>query len=161
MITMEVTNKSELDAALSAELEQGLKACAVTNLRKTTRVITQIYNEALQPVELLSTQFILLGSTALYGPVSISELADNMVMDRTTLTRDLKPLQSRDLVEIRVGGNDQRTRLVSLSPKGQQLLLEAVPLHQKVQERVEASLGEEHFRLLLSLLTETLRVGRK
>src|SRR5215468_6052077 len=72
---------------------KAVQFCACFNLRKTTRAITQFYNAILQPSGLLATQFTLLAILARDHPTPISALADALGMDRTTLSRNLKPLQ--------------------------------------------------------------------
>ncbi len=135
-------------------------ACAVGNLRKAARVVTQLYDEALQPAGLKATQFNLLSTIALYEPAIINELADKLIMNRTTLARDLKPLEREGLVLVVVGENDQRTRQVTLTPKGRELLLKAAPLRQEIQNQVEERLGKDHFQTLLTLLGETFSLAR-
>lgn len=73
------------------------------NLRKVTRAVSQLYDRMLKPSVLRVTQFSLLVELAIVGSTIISELADKMVMDRTTLTRNLKPLEKRGLVVIAPG----------------------------------------------------------
>ena len=95
--------------------------CACFNLRKATRVVTQLYDEALKPAGLRSTQFAVLAATRALGPVSVNQLAEWIVMDRTTLTRNLKPLERDGLIAVRAG-DDLRVRQVSLTAKGRKTL---------------------------------------
>ena len=68
--------------------------CTFANLRKASRTVSQAYNDALRPAGLKATQFTLLATLNKRGEVSVSELAAALVMDRTTLTRNLKPLEA-------------------------------------------------------------------
>ena len=77
--------------------------CACFNLRKAMRTVTHLYDEALKPAGLRATQFTVLASTRNLGPVSVNQLAEKMVMDRTTLTRNLKPLERDGLIAVRQG----------------------------------------------------------
>ena len=75
-------------------------ACFCSSVRKASRAITQFYDEQLAPSGLLTTQFSLLSQVHRHGPVAMQGLADAMAMDRTTLTRNLKPLINARLIAI-------------------------------------------------------------
>src|SRR5947209_7151029 len=79
------------NAAQLAEIEA---TCACSNVRKAARAVTQLFDEVLQPSGLRSTQFTLLVAVALMDEAPVTELAGALVMDRTTFTRNLKPLES-------------------------------------------------------------------
>src|SRR5215216_4690522 len=76
----------------AARLREVARACACANLRKAARAVTQVFDEALAPSGLRATQFTLLVTSRLMGESTINELAEKMAMDRTTLSRNLKPL---------------------------------------------------------------------
>ena len=133
-----------------------LASCTCANLRKATRAITQLYDAALEPSGLLITQLSVLGGIATLKSATMNQLADSLVMDRTTLTRNLKPLLRRGLVNIASGG-DERTRYVTLTSKGEHALSKALQLWENAQARVVKGLGEERWSGLmrnLSRLTE-------
>ncbi len=132
---MTATTAKPLDLKIARQT--GLD-CACFNLRKATRLATQLYDEKLRPVGLRATQFPLLVTIRLLGPVSVNELAEELVMDRTTLTRNLKPLERDGLIESRPG-SDRRVREVLLSAHGHQVLKRAHPLWQEAQEEVVRS----------------------
>ena len=75
-----------------------LENCTCFNLRKAARAVTQAYDEALKLQGLRATQISILAMLSELGPVTMTNLADQLVMDRTTLTRNLKPLLSDNLV---------------------------------------------------------------
>src|SRR5215216_51365 len=131
-----------------ARLREVARACASANLRRAARVVTQVFDEALAPSGLRVTQFTLLVTNRLAGESTINELAERMVMDRTTLSRNLKPLVRSGLLEVRPG-EDGRTRLVQLTPAGEQALEEAYPLWQQAQQETVGVLGEERHEALL------------
>src|ERR1700684_324153 len=106
--------------------------CACLSLRQASRMVTQLFDDALVPVGLLSTQLPLLVVLALYGPLTISRLASLIIIDRTTLTRNLKPLQKRNYVKT-VATNDKRKNLLDVTPRGRQAIADAYPLWQKAQ----------------------------
>ena len=83
----------------------------------------------------------------------MTDLAERLGMDRTTLTRNLKPLEKRELLEVEPG-QDQRTRLVRLTDQGRGTLAEALPLWEKAQAQVVEALGPEKFNQLLATVSE-------
>jgi DNA-binding MarR family transcriptional regulator len=132
----------------AATLREVARACACANLRKAARAVTQLFDEALAPSGLRATQFTLLVTSRLMGKSTINELAERMAMDRTTLSRNLKPLVRSGLLEVRPG-EDGRTRLVRLTPAGEHALEEAYPLWQQAQQEMVGVLGEESLVALL------------
>jgi DNA-binding MarR family transcriptional regulator len=134
--------------------------CACFNLRKTTRAITQLYDEALRPMGLRVTQFSLLIATMMLGSVTVTRLAEIGVMDRTTLTRNLKPLEKKGLIKV-VPGDDQRTRIVTLTAHGKEVLSKALPLWEKAQSRVIKRLGQERWNSLMTNLSEMVSLTQR
>jgi len=116
--------------------------CVCFNLRKATRAVTQVYDRALQAAELKITQFTLLSVLNHAGPVPMQRLAEYIGMERTTLTRNLRPLERKRLVEI-LPGDDLRLRNVSITAKGKRALEKALPLWEAAQDRLEAELGHD------------------
>lgn len=134
--------------------------CAHFNLKKAVRVTTQRYDEALAGADLRISQFTLLISSSLAGPSSISDLADQLAMDRTTLSRNLQPLVKRGLLNLTRSQADSRTRLVEITAAGERSLAEAYPLWESVQEEVTQTFGEPAYDNLLSELS-TLTVAER
>jgi DNA-binding MarR family transcriptional regulator len=116
-------------------------ACTCRRLRKVTRRVTQIYDQALAPLDLTITQFGLLAYLAAYGEVSIGELAEESVMDPTTLTRTLQPLERRRLIRIATARDDRRRRNVTLTETGRATFRDAVPLWRKAGVQLGDVLG--------------------
>ena len=128
------------------------EACTVFNLRKASRVITQLYEEIMRPSGTLPTQFTLLAVTRGMGPVTISKMAKVLVMDRTTLTRNLKPLEREGLIIVVCVKDDQRSREVSLTSKGLKKLEQALPYWKEAQSKAVKVLGaNRHVRMLSDL----------
>ncbi len=128
------------------------RRCACASIRRTDRVLTQFYEEILAPSGLYITQFTTLATLAEAAPISINHLAELLVMDRTTLTRNLELLTKQHLVHIEEG-QDRRIRLVLLTQEGEQALRRAWPLWQEAQARIERALGRERFEGLLTDLS--------
>jgi DNA-binding MarR family transcriptional regulator len=101
--------------------------CICTNLRRTARAISHIYDAALAPAGIKITQFSLLRAIERREPVAISDLAEEVVLDRTTLARNLAPLE-RDRLLTLSSGEDQRVTEVRLTRKGRERIEAALPL---------------------------------
>jgi len=132
-----------------------VRTCTCFTLRKATRAVTQLYDEFLRPVNLRSTQFSLLGLLAHMGTMRITALADAAVMDRTTLTRNLDPLERDGLVRIRPG-EDARVREVTLTPAGRDRLLAALPMWETAQKELTEKLGAARSHRFLADLTAAI-----
>ena len=132
--------------------------CPLRHLRAATRVMEQIFDGVLKPSGLRGSQLSVLAVTALMGPANVSTLAERLVMDRTTLTRNLKPLERRGLLKVATG-KDRRTREVSLTPEGEQVLAQVVPLWETSQSLVIEELGNRWHRELLGNLSEVESLG--
>lgn len=126
--------------------------CACTNLRSAARAITQFYDQMLEPSGLRATQYSILAALARAGDMTIIPLADQLVMDRTTLTRNLSRLEKYGWIRIEPG-EDLRTRIVHLTDEGRAVLAKALPLWQEAQTRVVGGLGEGQFHVLLGQLS--------
>ena len=135
-------------------------ACTLANVRKASRAISQVYDAALQPADIKATQFTLLATLSKQGPLPLSQLANHMVMDRTTLTRNLQPLVKRNLVAI-ASGEDRRVRNVDLTPKGKRLLALALPLWRSAQTRLVDGLGRDRWTNLLGDLSAAVSLTQE
>ena len=134
--------------------------CTSFNLRKAARAVTQFYDDALRESGLKSTQFSLLAAAALAGKAPISRLAEDMAMDRTTLTRNLKPLQAEGLLRIEAGA-DRRVRNVAVTPEGEALLEKAIPMWRSAQTHMIDRMGDERWGELLRQLQSIRRMLRE
>lgn len=134
-------------------------ACACFNLRKASRVMTQHFDEVLKPSGLLVTQFTILAAVAIAKSATVNELAKMLVMDRTTLTRNLKPLEREGWLKSEPG-QDQRTRIIALTEAGEAVLAKALPLWKQAQSMVEKALGQQRWNTLLAHLVEAIALLR-
>ena len=117
--------------------------CPAFNIRAASRVITQLFDEILKPTGLQITQFaVLVGVVSLDSP-SINQLAKGLVMDRTTLTRNLKPLEKEGLIKI-TSGDDKRTHFVKITPKGKSAMEKTLPYWEKARSVVSEEFGQKH-----------------
>lgn len=131
-----------------------IASCACSNLRKASRVVTSYFDECLEPSGLKISQFYLLMNIHKLTSTTITHLAQKLSMDQTTMTRNLKILEKQKLIEI-VAGQDQRTRVVSLTLEGYNTLTKALPLWKQAQTRVTEGLGQEMWNSLLVGLSST------
>lgn len=134
--------------------------CTCATVRKAARIVTQMFETALQPTGLKAGQVTLLAALSKQGDMPLTALAETLVMDRTTLTRNLKPMVRDGLIRIETK-KDQRVRLVGLTAKGRQKIAEATPLWAEAQSRLVDGLGAGRWSGLVDDLNETIKVARK
>ena len=134
-------------------------SCTCANLRKAARAVTQAFDTALQPSGLRATQFTVLATLAKRGELPLMKLAEAMVLDRTTLTRNLRPLIDRGLVR-ETRDEDRRVRRLGLTRAGAAALETALPYWHQAQGRLVAALGPGRWAELLGDLAETLEAVR-
>ena len=113
-------------------------------LRKATRAITQFYDRNLEPADIRATQFTLLLTLTNATGKTLTEMAEGLVMDRTTLTRNLKPLEKSGLI-VTTKLPDRRTKGYVLTDKGQQAIEKGVPLWHKAQQHIVGQLGNDRY----------------
>ena len=123
------------------------------------RAVTRLYDEILRSVGLRATQLAVLVAASNESLVSITALAKFMGMDRSTLTRNLTPLERRDGL-IRVGNEGwRRSRTVAITHKGRGRLREALPLWEKAQDMVRQKLGSRRWSVIMADLDDLIRVA--
>ena len=128
-----------------------LQNCACFNVRKSARVITKHFDDALQSLELKPTQFTILAVLSSVDAITVTDLAEYMILDRTTLTRNLRPLEKQGMIKTGPG-EDKRTRMISLSKKGLNKLEKAIPLWKQAQKDVTKYMGSNRFDKFLNEL---------
>jgi DNA-binding MarR family transcriptional regulator len=131
--------------------------CTCARLRKAGRLVTQVYDRALQPLGVKLTQYSVLINIARAEGQTITALACRLAMDRTTLSRNLRPLERLGLVKVEPGG-DGRSRSVETTEEGRQILEKAIPRWREAEERIRKGLGQSDATELHRLLD---RIGRE
>ncbi len=129
------------------------RACACFNFRRAARAVTRLFDEALQPSGLRPTQFVVLVAIRAEDPVGLPTLAERLDLDRSALTRALKPLESAGLVKVTqspAGGSAK----ASLTTKGMNRVLKTLPLWKSAQARFVERFGSERWPALLEELGE-------
>ncbi len=120
------------------------------NFRRTSRALTQLYENALRPLGLRATQFTILQALSLAGEVTQSQLGGILAMDSTTLTRTLRIMDREGWIAER-RGQDQRERRLRLSKAGETQFKRALPAWEKVQSQLRRQLGEQSWKNLLEI----------
>lgn len=134
-------------------------ACSNLALRKAARYLGATYDKALAPVGLRATQFSILYKISTQEATTITNLAESIAMDRTTLATNLKPLARQGLVTVEPAAADRRVRVVAVTADGRDRVQAALPLWSGVQSEFEEHFGAEKAGLLRSLLEDVLDTG--
>jgi DNA-binding MarR family transcriptional regulator len=134
---------------------RNLASCHATALRKASRRLTQLYDDALAPAGLRSTQFAILATLATWNGAAptLAELAQDLVTDRSSLGHNLRPLERDGYITLEEGEEDRRRRHIVITPTGLAKFQEARRLWQKAQNRLDTIFGQsEAARLRATLL---------
>jgi DNA-binding MarR family transcriptional regulator len=129
-----------------------LAECNCLALRQASRHVSQFYDQCLAPSGLRTTQFSILARLRRHGPMAINALAAELVMDRTTLGRNILPLQRDGLIEIVTASADRRQKELHLTGAGAARLRSARPRWTAAQSQFEAAFGDARASELRALL---------
>lgn len=130
------------------------ESCNCLAIRQASRQITQLYERYLAPTGLRATQFSILAKLYRSGPVTINALADALVMDRTTLGRNILPLERDGLLQTVRSDIDRRAKELRLTEAGLEKLKEAQEAWHAAQDRFAALFGAERATDLRALMRE-------
>src|ERR1700730_2417847 len=130
----------------------GLGPGACSQVRRLARNVSRLYDTRLSPEDLTITQYSLLADIERSGQLSHSMLAEKAGMDRTTLTRNLRPLTRAKWVAA-VTGKDRRQHLLQLTVAGRRKLARSLPLWEVAQRQFLSQFGTESLQELIALLT--------
>jgi DNA-binding MarR family transcriptional regulator len=128
--------------------------CLCLHVQRAARALARRFDDALRPLELTQGQFSLLMSLNRPEPPRIGDVASLLVMDRTTLTANLKPLERRGLVKVRPDNEDRRGRRLVLTAHGRSLLAAAVPVWTRTHAETEGLLTRSSADTLRAALQE-------
>ncbi len=126
-------------------------SCYCVLLRKASRKVSSVYDEALAPLGVNIAQFSLMRNIARTEPVSLTDLATRLELDRSTVGRNTKVLERAGWVET-TKGKDQREAMLTLTTEGRRILDEGAPLWDGAQASIETKLGPNIFETLHGLL---------
>lgn len=133
-----------------------LDDCSCLRLRKLARRVTQIYDHALAPSGLSTNQFSLLAHVWFLKNATVSQLGDQLVMDPSTVTRNLRPLVEKGWVRMEVSESDRRQREARLTEEGLTMLRTGVPFWEAAQAQLRELLGEGGATALHGTLDDVL-----
>jgi DNA-binding MarR family transcriptional regulator len=131
--------------------------CACTLLRQAARVATRHFDEALATSGLRISQLSILTTLRYVGPKTINELAEVMVLDRTTLGRNLRPLQRDGFLAVETGKDDRRTKKLALTKKGENVASRAMASWGNAQTGFENAMGLDNVIALSKLLRQVVK----
>jgi DNA-binding MarR family transcriptional regulator len=134
--------------------------CVGNNLNKTARAVSRVYAEELAAAGLARSQFSILSAVAQSGGASVSALAEMLYMDRTTLTRNLRPLEKAGLVRRDSSAEDARAKRISLTEAGIAKVREARVCWRRAQQRMLKLYGETRWQALETQLRDLRRLTR-
>jgi DNA-binding MarR family transcriptional regulator len=126
--------------------------CNCLAVRSAARHITQFYDQFLAPIGLRTSQFSILAKLNRLGPLTINALAKEMVMDRTTLGRNIQPLERDGLIRTEQVASDLRAKEVHLTKAGEGRLQDAFSGWSRAQVQFEKSFGADRSAKLRTLL---------
>ena len=139
----------------NTDAQPRIRGCTCSRLRRLTRLVTAVYDHALAPCGLRVTQFSLLSNLLALQAPTLSVLAEAMDMERTTLTRNLRPLISAGWITVQPGANARRHE-ARLTDAGRAKWAEAKPMWRLAQDTVKSSLGDAEVARLHRLVDRNL-----
>ncbi len=139
------------------EYADAVDICACFNLRSAARSVTRLYDEVLEPSGLRSTQFVALVTIHVEQPIELPTLARKLHVDRSTLTRNLAPLERDGFVKRTTSASG--TVSVRLSAKGRRKMEQASPFWAQAQGRFEKQMGKRRWKSLVGELGDALRAA--
>jgi len=137
--------------------------CSGIRVRQASRLLTRVYDEALRPLGIQASQLSVLIAVALVGENggNFGAVARVLSMDRTTLTRNLAPLEKAGLLRVSRSPTDARARIVSLTRAGEKQIESAYPRWEQAQKQIRARLGASTFDALRAQLDGVVALASK
>jgi DNA-binding MarR family transcriptional regulator len=129
------------DVGMPAKVPHNAEDCNCFAVRSAARHITQLYDQYLAPVGLRATQFSILTRLKRKGPLTINALASEMITDRSTVGRNIQPLERDRLIAIEPSASDRRAKVLRLTAAGEKRLQAAVTAWSRAQDRFESDFG--------------------
>jgi DNA-binding MarR family transcriptional regulator len=126
---------------MQALIDKVARECVAVRLRMLNRAVTNIYDDALRPLDLKVSQMNILVAAAKMGTARPAQVCEHLHLDVSTLSRNVERMKARGWLEV-VPGDDARTQPFRLTPQGRKLLEKAVPAWSKAQQQVKKALGD-------------------
>ena len=141
-------------AAPANAVRPAAEPCYCALARRASRVLTDVYERELAPHGITLPQYSLLRVSSVVGPLTISEFAARLRLDRTTLGRNVKLLEKSGLIALAENSEDQRERLVTLTAEGARVLGQAANAWRTAQAKVKRGVSKEKLQALQQLVAE-------
>jgi len=129
--------------------------CVCFNLRKSARAITQVYDNMFRPIGLRVSQLAIINSVRIIGPLTVLELAEAIATDRTTVTRNIKPLARDGYIKVQTGV-DRRSKEIVVTEKGKAIADKAMGIWKKYNDKIIKKMGKARIDKLCKDLSEML-----
>jgi DNA-binding MarR family transcriptional regulator len=139
---------------MSGSAGRELEACNCQALRQAARHVSSYYDRYLAPTGLRVSQFVLLSRLQRHGPTTIGALAELLVMDRTTLGRNVRPLERDGLIAVMPGQDDRRSRELRVTAAGDACLARARTAWAEAQAGFERAFGRERTQAMRSMMRD-------
>jgi DNA-binding MarR family transcriptional regulator len=148
--------ETKLDAAA---LNHATNVCACNSFRKATRAVTQLFDTALQPIGLRSTQFVILATIFVNEPATYVVLSEALVMDRSTLSRNVRPLDDKGWI-MAESAPGKRTHYLRLTDAGRAIVTKAIPRWEQAQGHFVGNFGGDKWDALRAELGNAVDAAR-
>jgi DNA-binding MarR family transcriptional regulator len=136
------------------------ETCPFSNFRKASRVVTQLFDQVLEPIGLRCTQLLILLEIAAARSTTVPQLSRRLVIDASTLTRNLKLLSNRGWIK-RESDKRRRSHMITLTPQGLEVLENALPAWYGTRNSFISQIGESRWRDFLSTLSVAVNLARE
>jgi DNA-binding MarR family transcriptional regulator len=142
------TQSTDIDKDKCLEI---IGTCACFNFRKASRSVTLLFDQILAPIGLRSTQLTILVAAQVLGPCGLARLARELVMDRSTITRNIHPLVIQGMLQVS-GKSGRRGKSVEITKAGQDALINALPYWKEAQGQLLQRMGRDRLdRVMVDL----------
>jgi DNA-binding MarR family transcriptional regulator len=137
--------------------------CPALRVRQASRVLAKLFDDELAPLGVHSSQLPVLAAVALFGDsgATMSKLAQAVLMDRTTLTRSIRPLERAGLLRVARSPQDARTKVVVITRSGERMIKSIFPVWERVFKKIKKSLGENMVAELRGRLDRVIALSAK
>ena len=135
--------------------------CPALRLRQASRVLAKLYDDDLAPFGLRSSQLPVLAAAALFGDAgaTMSNLAQAVLMDRTTLTRSIRPLERAGLLRVARSPEDARTKIVVITRAGERTIESIFPVWERVLKQIKRRVGVERLAALHARVDQVIALA--
>ncbi|MCB1171914.1 MAG: winged helix-turn-helix transcriptional regulator [Leptospiraceae bacterium] len=127
-------------------------ACTFFNTRKSSRILSRLYDRAFTRAGIKGTQFSLLATVCYYNGQTITSIAHQAIIDRTTLSRNLAVLEKQGLIIVRDSEDPGNQKKVEITHAGEAVLEKSLEVWQEIHETIQDRMGPQNWRQLIRLL---------